>query len=54
MVKFPEADKRLFKNVFVCRRTKRKIRADPLKVVQKKVRGRGKNATRNLRPLRKK
>ncbi|HLC86384.1 MAG TPA: hypothetical protein VJG30_03805 [Candidatus Nanoarchaeia archaeon] len=32
MVRFPEAGKRLYKNVFVCRKCKTKRRADPSKV----------------------
>ena len=33
MVKFPEADVRLFKNVFVCRTCKGKVRAPNMKVI---------------------
>ncbi len=54
MAKFEEADKRLFKNIFICRKTKRKIRANPLKVQAGKITGRGKGATKKLRPKRKK
>jgi len=54
MGKFAEADARLFKNIFVDRKTKRKIRANPLKVQAGKIRGRGKNAGTKLRPKRKK
>ncbi len=54
MAKFAEADARLFKNIFVCRNTKRKIRANPLKVQAGKITGRGKGATKKLRPKRKK
>ena len=36
------------------RKTKKKIRADPIKVNQGKVRGRGKGGSRHLRPKRKK
>ena len=54
MVKFPEAEARLFKNVFVDRRTKRKIRANPLKVQAGKISGRGDGSTKKLRPKRKK
>ncbi len=54
MAKFPEADARLFKNIFVDRKTKRKIRANPLKVQAGKVRGRGNTAGTRLRPKRKK
>ncbi|MDP3990075.1 MAG: hypothetical protein Q8Q01_02615 [archaeon] len=54
MGKFAEADARLFKNIFVDRKTKRKIRANPLKVQAGKIRGRGKSAGTKLRPKRKK
>ena len=54
MAKIPEAQNRLFKNVFVDRKTGRKIRADPAKVVAGKVRGRGKRGSKYLRPLKKK
>ena len=54
MAKFEEANNRLFKNIFVDRKTKRKIRANSLKVSQGKIRGRGKQGTRHLRPKRKK
>ncbi len=37
MGKFPEADKRLFENVFVCQVCKKKLRADPRKVRAGKV-----------------
>ena len=37
MVKFPEADLRMFKNVFVCRNCKTKIKAPTLKVLAEKV-----------------
>ncbi|HLC58337.1 MAG TPA: hypothetical protein VJI68_00595 [Candidatus Nanoarchaeia archaeon] len=53
MAKFAEANKRMYKNVFVCRRCKTKKKADPSKV------RRGKVSCRNcyskaLRPVRKK
>ena len=32
MVKFPEANQRLYKNIFVCRKCKSRKRADPSKV----------------------
>ena len=54
MAKFPEAEARIMKNIFVDRKTKRKIRANPLKVQAGKVRGRGKQGTKSLRPKRKK
>ena len=53
MAKIPEAENRLFKNVFVCRRCKTKIRAPTLKVISGKVRCR-KCGSRALRPVRKK
>lgn len=36
--KIPEAEARLFRNVFVCRKCKHKIHAPNLKVAQGKVR----------------
>ena len=53
MVKFPEAQARMFKNVFVCKRCKSKIRADNMKVIAKKVKCRKCN-DKALRPVRKK
>ncbi len=53
MVKFPEAGKRLFGNVFVCRRCKTKKRADPAKVRAGKVSCRN-CKSKALRPVRKK
>jgi hypothetical protein len=52
MVKFVEAMARKFKNVFVDRRTKKKIKANPLKVQAGKVKGRGSRGTNALRPKR--
>ncbi len=37
MAKIPEAQNRLFKNVFVCKNCKSKIRADPRKIVEGKI-----------------
>ncbi len=37
MVKFHEAEIRLFRNVFVCRKCKTKIRAPNIKIIQGKV-----------------
>ena len=54
MAKFPEAEARIMKNIFVDRKTKRKIRANPLKVQAGKIRGRGSTGTKSLRPKRKK
>ncbi len=53
MAKIPEAEERLFKNVFVCRRCNTKIRAPTLKVIAGKVRCR-KCGSRALRPIKKK
>ena len=54
LAKFEEADDRLFKNIFVDKVTKKKIRAPPLKVLAGKIRGRGPQGTRKLRPKRRK
>ncbi len=53
MVKFPEAEARLFKNVFVCRKCKSKIRAPTLKVLAGKIKCRKCNC-KALRPIKKK
>lgn len=37
MVSFPEASTRMFKNVFVCRRCKTKIRSNAQKIIKKEV-----------------
>ena len=37
MVKFHEADVRKFRNVFVCRRCKTKIKAPNIKIIQRKI-----------------
>ncbi len=37
MVKFPEAQTRLYKNIFVCKVCKAKIRAPNMKVIQGKI-----------------
>ncbi len=37
MVKFPEADARKFRNVFVCKVCKTKLRAPNVKIIQGKV-----------------
>jgi len=44
MVKFPEADKRLFRNKFVCRKCKSVVRAPSRKVAEKQVRCRNCNS----------
>ncbi|MBU1198571.1 MAG: 50S ribosomal protein L40e [Nanoarchaeota archaeon] len=53
MVKFPEAEARLFKNIFVCRKCKSKVRASNLKVIAGKIRCRKCNS-KVLRPIKKK
>lgn len=53
MAKIPAAQNRLFKNVFVCKKCKTKIRSDPQKILKGKVRCR--KCKRNaFRPLKKK
>jgi len=34
MVKFPEADARIFRNIFVCKKCKTKIRAPNIKIIE--------------------
>ncbi|MFH1510290.1 MAG: 50S ribosomal protein L40e [Candidatus Woesearchaeota archaeon] len=53
MVKFAEAEARIFKNKFVCRRCKSVVRASNMKVIQKKVSCR-KCQSKVLRPIKKK
>ena len=53
MVKFPEADARLFRNKFVCRRCKSAIRAPSRKIADREVKCR-KCDNRNFKPKRKK
>jgi hypothetical protein len=53
MVKFHEAQVRLYKNVFVCRVCKSKLRAPNMKIVQGKIKCRKCNA-KALRTVRKK
>jgi DNA-directed RNA polymerase subunit RPC12/RpoP len=50
MVKIPAAQARLFKNVFVCKRCKTKIRANPMKIVDRKVKCRRCNS-KAFRPI---
>lgn len=51
--KIPAAQKRLFKNVFVCKNCKAKIKADPRKIIDGKVKCR-KCKKRAFRAIRKK
>lgn len=53
MAKFPEAEARWFKNVFVCKNCKTKQKAPPLKVLAGKIQCR-KCGRKKFRPLRKK
>ena len=51
--KIPAAQNRLFKNMFICKGCKHKMRVDPLKILQGKVRCR-KCGKKDFRPVRKK
>jgi len=51
--KLPAAQARLYKNMFVCKNCKIKLRADPRKIIEKKVRCR-KCLKKDFRPVRKK
>jgi ribosomal protein L40E len=53
MAKFPEAEARFLKDVFICRKCKSKLRAPNLKVSQGKISCR-KCGRSVLRPVRKK
>ena len=53
MAKIPEAEARLFKNIFVCRKCKSKIRANPMKLSLGTIKCRKCNS-KALRPVRKK
>jgi len=53
MAKIPEAQNRLFKNIFVCKKCKSKVRAEARKIIEGKVRCR-KCKSQKFRPLRKK
>ncbi|MCX6710314.1 MAG: 50S ribosomal protein L40e [Candidatus Woesearchaeota archaeon] len=52
-MKFPEAEARLFKNVFVCRKCKTKRRAPNMKVIAGKISCR-RCGSKALKPIRKK
>jgi len=51
--KLPVTQARLYKNMFVCKNCKAKLRADPRKIIEKKVRCR-KCLKKAFRPVRKK
>lgn len=53
MAKFPEADARLFKNIFVCKDCKHRMRTSQMKVLQGRVSCRS-CKSRALRVVRKK
>jgi formylmethanofuran dehydrogenase subunit E len=53
MAKILAAQARLFKNIFVCKECKSKIRAEPIRVINGKVKCR-KCKSKKLRPIRKK
>jgi DNA replicative helicase MCM subunit Mcm2 (Cdc46/Mcm family) len=51
--KLPVTQARLYKNMFVCKQCKAKLRADPRKIIEQKVRCR-KCLKTAFRPIRKK
>ncbi|MCH8945737.1 MAG: hypothetical protein IIA85_02345 [Nanoarchaeota archaeon] len=53
MAKIQEAQNRLFKNVFVCKRCQTKIKSTPMRILAGKVKCR-KCKRKALRPLKKK
>jgi len=53
MAKIAEAQNRMYKNVFVCKECQSKIRSEPLKILEGKVKCR-KCGKRKFRPLKKK
>ncbi|MDP7179969.1 MAG: 50S ribosomal protein L40e [Candidatus Woesearchaeota archaeon] len=53
MVKFPEAEARLFRSIFVCKKCKTKRRAPNMKVIQGKISCRN-CSSKALRVVRKK
>lgn len=53
MAKIAAAQARLFKNIFICKECKSKIRTEPLRVISGTVRCR-KCKSNRLRPIRKK
>ncbi|MFC1768848.1 hypothetical protein ACFLZX_03720 [Nanoarchaeota archaeon] len=53
MVKFPEAEARMFRGVFVCKKCKKKVRAPNQKIIQKTVTCKGCGG-HSFRPVRKK
>lgn len=53
MAKIPEAQNRMFKNVFVCKKCSAKMKSEPRKIIAGKVKCRKCHNT-TFRPLRKK
>lgn len=53
MAKIPEAQARLYKNVFVCKKCKTKVRAPNIKILQGKVKCK-RCGGKAFRPVRKK
>ncbi len=53
MAKILEAQNRLFKNIFICKNCQSRIRAEPLKILEGKIRCR-KCRKRAFRPIKKK
>jgi ribosomal protein L40E len=53
MAKIPESEARHFRNIFVCRKCKSKIRAPNIKIIAGKISCR-KCGSKHLRPVRKK
>ena len=53
MAKFAETELRVFKNIFICRNCKSKIRANNMKIIAGKIKCR-KCDNKSFRPIRKK
>lgn len=53
MAKLAPTQGRIFKNIFVCKNCKGKMRSDPLKILQGKIRCRKCNE-KDFRPIKKK
>ncbi|NOZ81442.1 MAG: 50S ribosomal protein L40e [DPANN group archaeon] len=53
MGKFPEAENRILRNIFICRKCKSKIRTTNMRVLAKKVSCRKCNG-KSFKPMRKK
>ena len=53
LVKFPEADARKFRNVFICKKCSTKIKANNMKVIQGKIKCRS-CASNKFRSVKKK